>query len=677
MTSSFRALVREAIRNENLQVALDRNADKKVLTRSEVLAALPDAPQLRELGKQIRQKTVANLELHLDQFTRAIEKNGFILHPASTAEMARQILLDIVRSQDANLVVKSKSMVSEEIHINQELENHDIEVVETDLGEFIVQLRGEPPSHIVAPAIHLRREDVGKTFQDKLGMPYTEDVEVMNRTARDTLRQKFLSADVGISGVNFGVAETGTLCIVTNEGNGRMVTSLPKTHIALMGIERLVPTMDDLEIMLRLLPRFATGQKLTSYVSLIQGPRSPSEPDGPTERHLILIDNGRRKLRQSALSEALLCIRCGSCLDHCPVYREIGGYPYESVYTGPIGSVISPGLFSMETYGHLAKASTLCGACKDACPVDIDLPTLLLRVRGKYIQNAFQPRIPRFGIRAFTWIMEHTSRLRLAQDLAAWGTRLLPKIDGWVAWLPSPLSGWTKSRTFPPFQATSFRHSFKSIHQTTASHPDGKDLRSDRRQAPSELKELDLIERFSKELIELGGEIIHCEIDQLSQNLLPILHEVGQGKVIAWDFEEGYGGNVKHELIEEGIEFVDPSLSTLNPVEREVKIQTLGEVTVGVTGATAGFADTGTLVLASGPGRSNLASLLPPTHIAILPVEKMHRSMSEWLETQGRDLIRNSQIVTLVSGPSRTADIEMTLSIGVHGPGRLIVFCVE
>jgi L-lactate dehydrogenase complex protein LldF len=677
MTSNFRHLVREAIQNDNLQVALDRNAEKKERTRADINASLPNVAQLRQKAKQIRQDTLENLERHLDQFTRTIEANGFIVHYARTDQEARKLVLDLVKTQEGKLVVKSKTMVSEEIHLNRALEDAGIEVVETDLGEFIVQLREEPPSHIVAPAIHLRREDVGQTFHEKLGMPYTDDVETMTKTARDSLREKFLSADVGISGVNFGVAETGTICIVTNEGNGRMVTTVPRMHIALMGMERIVPTLNDLEIMLRLLPRFATGQKLTSYISLIQGPRTSAEPDGPAERHLILIDNGRMNLRQSPLEEALLCIRCGSCLDHCPVYREIGGYSYESVYTGPIGSVISPGLFGMSQHGHLAKASTLCGACQDACPVDIDLPKLLLKVRRDYVEQVPQPQVSKWGIRTYTWIMERPGRLQLAQKLAAWGTPLLPKEAGWGSWLPTPLSEWTRTRNFPPFDPTPFRKRFSSINQTVDKSYAKNDLNSAPSQEIQELSGSDSIEQFSEELGELSAEFIRCDSDQVAKLVMAFLREHGSDRVLAWNIDSEHVASIKQELSRENVEIVELALTRESADEYQDQMQVLSEVEIGVTGATAGFADTGTLVLPSGVGQSQLASLLPLIHLAILPADKIYQSMSDWLDDGGTEIIRNSQSVALISGPSRTADIEMTLSLGVHGPGRVVVFCVE
>jgi L-lactate dehydrogenase complex protein LldF len=675
MTTQFPRLVRDALQNDSLQVALDRNAEKKKRTRAEVTASLPQILELRQRAKAIRQETIQNLAEHLDQFTQKIETNGFVIHHARTGDEARQIVLNLVKERDAKLIVKSKTMVSEEIHVNHGLEDAGLEVVETDLGEYIVQLRGEPPSHIVAPAIHLRREDVGQTFHEKLGTPYTDDIEVMNKTARDSLREKFLSADVGISGVNFGVAETGSICIVTNEGNGRMVTTVPRFHIALMGMERLVPTPEDLDTMLHLLPRFATGQKLTSYVSLIQGPRGPKDPDGPEERHLILIDNGRRELQQTPLAEALLCIRCGSCLDFCPVYREIGGYAYESVYTGPIGSVISPGIFGLKGHGHLAKASTLCGACKDACPVDIDLPQLLLRVRDDYVDQVPQPKIPSMGIRIYTWIMEQPNRLRIGQLLASWGTRLLPRRSGWARWLPSPASGWTDTRDFPPFAGEPFRTRFEEIKQKLVVNEGAGTIPSPEpavERAPS----IKPLERFLQELAGLSVETIRCDPENVADRVIEILHRMESDNLLTWELSGPYADEIAQACSQNNIEMRTPILDH-HPDKRQTQIDSLGKVKVGLTGAVAGFADTGTLVLPSNEGQSQLPSLLTTTHLAILEADQIFPTMGSWIETAGKNVIEGSSNVVLVTGPSRTADIEMTLSIGVHGPGEVIVFIVE
>jgi L-lactate dehydrogenase complex protein LldF len=451
MSEAFRARVRQAIADAKLQTALDRNAERRMSAWEKTFASLPEAHRLRQQARQVRQGVVQDLDRTLSQFSQQAERNGFRVHHAASAEDACQTVLSIARRHNTDLIAKSKSMVSEEIGLNKALTQAGIRVVETDLGEFIVQLRNEPPAHIITPAVHLLREDVATTFSQELGMPYSEDVEAMNAAARSVLRDIFLEAQIGISGVNFGVAENGVLCLVTNEGNGRMVTTVPAVHIALMGVERIVPTLDDLDVMLRLLPRSATGQKLTSYVTLIRGPRHESDPDGPEERHLILVDNGRSALATTGLSEALLCIRCGACLNICPVYREIGGHAYHSVYPGPIGSVISPGLFGIEAYGHLATASTLCGACQEVCPVQIDLPKLLLRTRQAYRQASPLPRMMRRMLAFYTWVMNSPGRYRIVRRLAAIATRLLPRKKGWVNYLPPPFNAWTAGRHQGPF----------------------------------------------------------------------------------------------------------------------------------------------------------------------------------------------------------------------------------
>ena len=399
INSPFRTHIRSSIADANLQAALDANADRRTTGRVAAFASLPDWPERRQRAHAVRAEVIAHLDEYLAAFSAKVQANGIEVYRAATPEQAIQRVFEIAGAASTRvtgdgtgsqiLFAKSKSMVSEEIELNRALERHGHRVVETDLGEYIVQLRGEKPAHIITPAVHLQRRQVGELFQAKLGIAYTDDIPTLTAAARRVLRDVFLSADIGISGVNFGVAETGTLCIVTNEGNGRMVTSLPPIHIALMGMERLVPTLDDLALMLSLLPRSATGQKLSVYTQLLHSPRRAGEVDGATRRHLIILDNGRSRVRGSELREALYCIRCGACLNACPVFREIGGHAYVGAdgapapYPGPIGSIISPGLLGSSEFGQLAQASSLCGACKDACPVDIDLPKLLTRVRGR------------------------------------------------------------------------------------------------------------------------------------------------------------------------------------------------------------------------------------------------------------------------------------------------------
>jgi L-lactate dehydrogenase complex protein LldF len=318
-----------------------------------------------------------------------------------------------------------------------------------------VQLRGEPPAHIITPAVHLRREEVSELFHERFGMEPTLDVEKMTALAQRELRQVYYQADVGITGVNFGVAECGAIAIVTNEGNADLSKDVPRIHIALMGIERLVPTLADLEVMLRLLPRSATAQKLTSYVSLVSGPRKPEEPDGPEEFHVILVDNGRSRMLGTDLAESLLCLRCGACFNICPVFRELGGHAYGTPYGGPIGSLVSPALFGSE-FNELAHASTLCGACRDICPVRIDIPTMLLAVRQQSVREGQAPLWLSAGLKAWAVTMRSAALYESGQFFAALGSGLLAQ-DGQIRQLPPPLDAWTNRRDFPAFAKDTFR----------------------------------------------------------------------------------------------------------------------------------------------------------------------------------------------------------------------------
>jgi L-lactate dehydrogenase complex protein LldF len=677
MRDPFHSKIREAIANPHLQAALDANAERRIHGRDAALSSLPEEVEvLRQKAHKMRAHTIANLEMYLDEFIRHAQDNGMVVHKATDSAQAVEIVLNIARRVDARLIAKSKTMVGEEIELNSALEGAGLQVVETDLGEYIVQIRKERPSHIITPAVHLRREDVGATFHEVLGIPMTTDIPVMTAAARKVLRETFLSADMGVSGVNFAVAETGTLCMVTNEGNGRMVTTLPRVHVALLGIERLVPKIDDLALVLALLPRYATGQKITVYTSLMNSPRRESDADGPGERHIILVDNGRMAMRNSPLSDALMCIRCGSCLNACPIFRELGGHAYigragePGTYPGPIGSVVSPALFGQVEFGQLARASSLCGACKEACPVDIDLPKLLLRVRAGGLElspKRARTNIP-VGLQAalggFSWIASRPTLFHLAEKFIGITSRLLPPFSGWLR-LPA-VSGWGYSKDFPKPATRPFRERWKAQNRTKIQSA-GQAIQ------PVETQQIDTPqrsrmfpkiecpdegERFKEELLALGGNIVDVSSGQLVDAIVSLLRGRGVSSLLAWDWEHLPAG-LQEALLLVGIE----TLPGADPTGQ-----------AGITGVLCAVSDTGTLVIPGGTGRPQSASLLPELHIAVLHREKIFATLSEALQLPE---IREAPTVVLVSGPSRTADIEMTLTIGVHGPGELHVFLVN
>lgn len=438
----------------NIRVATDRFYTARV----NALDELPGADALRDLARAIRAHTISRLDEYLGQFERAFTSAGGTVHWARDAKEARDAVLAIAKGAGVTRIVKSKSMVTEEIGLNPTLEGAGLQVVETDLGEYIAQLSGDHPSHLIAPVLHLTRQEVGRIFAAKLGVPYTDAIPELTAIARRRLREAFLAAEMGISGCNFAVADTGTICLVTNEGNGRMVTSLPRIHVALMGMERMVPTVGDLGVMLQLLARSATGQRMSSYTSWVTGPRRPGNPYAPRELHVVIVDNGRSKALASDLAEILYCIRCGACLNACPVYRTIGGHAYGGVYAGPVGSVLSPVLGGLPAFPELPHASTLCGACQQACPVRIDLPTLLLRLRRDTVQQGLSKAWVTSGMRGYAWVAGRPWRYRLATALAGVFARITR--GRWLPWLPGPLGGWTRHRTFPPFARRTFQRRY-------------------------------------------------------------------------------------------------------------------------------------------------------------------------------------------------------------------------
>src|SRR6266478_395285 len=390
---NFDANARAALTDVQLRRALRQATSLFGKRRLAAAQSLPDWEDLRTQARRIKDETLLHLDRYLEEFTANAEAAGAQIHWARDAAEANDIVKRLARERGARLVVKSKSMTTEEIHLNAALEAEGIEALETDLGEYIIQLAGETPSHIIAPAIHKTRHQIADLFVEKLGIAPTDDIATLTITARRVLREKFGAADIGVSGVNFGVAETGTILILENEGNIRLTTSLPGTHIAVMGIEKVIPTFADLEVFLKLLPRSGTGQHLTAYQSLITGTKRSADQEGPDELHIVLLDNGRSKmLAHPTTRQSLACIRCGACLNACPVYQQIGGHAYGSVYPGPIGAVITPQLFGLAKAAQLPYASSLCGACREVCPVKIDIPELLLFLRAEITEGSRSDR---------------------------------------------------------------------------------------------------------------------------------------------------------------------------------------------------------------------------------------------------------------------------------------------
>ncbi len=458
-----------ALADANLQLALDRAMVKFRANRSHAVADMIDSKGRRDRARAARAAGLARLDEHLEQLQEKIEAVGGHVHWAADGAAARRIIGGLARDKGVRRIVKGKSLASEEIHLNHALEEAGLRVVETDLGEYIVQLAGETPSHILAPAIHKTREQVRDLFHEKLDMPPSDEIAVMTRTARDALRKEFLRADMGITGVNFGVAETGAIVLVTNEGNGRLTSGAPRIHVAIMGIERVLATTEDLLVLLQVLGRSATGQRLSVYTTIITGPARPDDPDGPEEFHLVLLDNGRSRILGTEYAESLFCIRCGACLNVCPVYQEIGGHAYNATYPGPIGSVLTPNLDGLnEDNKWLPQASSLCGACQEVCPVHIQIPEMLLKLRRDSVEQLGAPIGERLSMRAWRVGMSSVGLYKASARLSRTGLRMLER-RGRIRRLPPPLSGWTDARDFPPFARRSF-HERWSEREAQKSH---------------------------------------------------------------------------------------------------------------------------------------------------------------------------------------------------------------
>ncbi len=463
-SAHFKENAHEALTDARLQGALafSRNF---VGRRAAAVARLPEFDALRDSARAIKDHTLAHLDLYLEAYERKARESGGEVHYAQDAEEARQIVIDLCKSMGAKSVTKGKSMISEEIGLNHALEAAGIEAVETDLGEYIIQLRGETPSHIIAPAIHVTKRDIEQDFRKAhRDLPPDRDhsqPEQLLSEARAELRAKFLAADVGITGANFLIAETGTSVIVTNEGNGDLTQILPSAHIVIASIEKITPTLEDAAQLLRVLARSATGQDASVYTTFSTGPRRPDDPDGPSEYHVVILDNGRSSMLGGQFEDMLRCIRCGACMNHCPVYQAVGGHAYGWAYPGPMGAVLTPSLIGVAEGGQLPNASTLCGRCEAVCPVRIPLPRMMRSWREHEFERGLSPAPQRYGLAAWAFFARRPTLYRFSTDFFARAVRLFGRGKGRFAWAPLA-GGWTRYRDLAAPEGATFQSQWRA-----------------------------------------------------------------------------------------------------------------------------------------------------------------------------------------------------------------------
>ncbi|GBL45282.1 predicted L-lactate dehydrogenase, iron-sulfur cluster-binding subunit YkgF [Sulfuriferula multivorans] len=456
----FKRSVTEKLNDEKLQNALSRLQTRFVEGRAAVIGEIADFEETRTAAAAIRDRVLKNLDQWLLHFEQQAIARGALVHWAESGADVNRIVTEIATLHNVRRVAKSKSMVTEECGLNEALEHAGVEVVETDLGEYILQLAHEAPSHIVAPVVHKNKEDIADLFAEKHQLPRKTGIPELCREAREILRPAFLAADMGISGANFLIAETGSALIVTNEGNGRLVTTLPRVHVAITGIEKVVPTLEDVTTLLRLLPRSATGQSITNYVSMLTGTKDAADHDGPEHFHIILVDNGRSSLLGGDMQSMLRCIRCGACMNHCPVYQNIGGHAYGWVYPGPMGSILTPTFVGLENAPDLPNASTLCGACGVVCPVKIPLPDLLRQLREKQMSLGLKSWQEKLALKLWGWMARRPAVYAMVIKITVRILHFAGGKERMLHHLPGA-SGWTAGRDMPAPQGKTFRELYR------------------------------------------------------------------------------------------------------------------------------------------------------------------------------------------------------------------------
>ena len=453
----FKQAASQKLVDPKLQKALQNAKGKLVVARAKSILELDNFEEIREAAARIRDFGLLNLEALLEQWEKNAKAAGAIVHWAETPQDVNRLVLEIAQKHSVRKIIKSKSMLGEETNLNHVLEAAGLDVRETDLGEYIIQQFGETPSHIIAPAVHKSKDDIADLFAEKHKRPRLTEIAALTHEAREILRPHFLDADMGISGANFLVAETGSTMIVTNEGNGRMTTTMPRVHVAIAGIEKIIATLEDVSLMLRLLTRSATGQSISNYLSFTTGPKRPGDQDGPGEFHVIIVDAGRTRILGSEIREALRCIRCGACMNHCPVYQNIGGHAYGWVYPGPIGSILTPAYVGIENALDLPNAATLCNQCGVVCPVKIPLPDLMRKLREKQVERNLRPWAERLGLGLWAWAAARPAVYALMTRMAARIGRMMGGESGMLHNLPAAGREWTRGRDLPAPQGRTFR----------------------------------------------------------------------------------------------------------------------------------------------------------------------------------------------------------------------------
>jgi L-lactate dehydrogenase complex protein LldF len=660
---NFRTASTQAVANKRVQTAVRKTADLLADMRAATVKSKTEFDELRRWGRARKLEISANLEFWAHQFATKVEERGGIVHWAKDAQQAGEIIADIARSRGVTTAVKSKSMTSEEIGLNAVLETAGIEVSETDLGEFIIQLFGEHPSHILAPAIHRNQDEVRQLFAEKLGAPPDLDVIGLVRFARKVLRDRFLNAGMGITGCNFAVADSGTVTIVTNEGNGRMCTTLPPLQVALVGMEKLIPSLQDLPDFLSLLTCSATGQRASSYINMTTGPRRADECEGPEEYHVVLLNNGRSDIATSPWREILHCLHCSACLNHCPVYKAVGGHAYESPYCGPMGSILSATLWGSEAYPDLANACTLCGRCNEVCAVQIPLRDYHRTLRNRNTSSTIKAMPSQLAAQstarsaAYRLGMQALRKLLDNQPLS----NLLPRINQSAA-------NWTQNHELPEPQA---QHDFRKWwRQRSQSQPQVMLKRSDQtqqrqpQQTPLNESE-DLFAHYRQRAAAVGIEVVEITTTELDVKLKALLQEEETTDIALPQ------GNWPQELHQQIATLLNDSgchVATTT-ADRSWDMTLLDKAKIGISYSPNYLAETGSLVFSAGPGHGTLASLLPEVQLSISPRLGLLKDLNAYMAAHPGQL--PSRLIQ-VSGPSRTGDIEGTMTAGVHGPRRVI-----